>query len=130
MKALLIQVDFATGKRAGNIDPRDIGLGCDPSHQNIDRGIEIRTIEDNRDLKQYRGVKGVTVLEDNIAINNAIQKNIPARYEIQDKELLLAHMKEKNISLDSVVGKRLSDITEELYKKGLAGIIKKEPKLI
>lgn len=129
MKALLIEVDFKTGKRAGSINPRDPKLPC-YGWQDIDGGLEIRLVEDDRDLSQYEGVAGVTVLGNKELINDAIIANFPTKYLIKDKELLLAHMKEKGISLDVFAGKNLGDVAEELYKKGLAGIVERKPKLI
>jgi len=92
MDALLIEFDLKTGRRAGNIDPRDKGLKC-YGWQNLDeedinakgyvwksdipagqRALEIRVVEDGRDLSQYEGVPGVTVLRGNAAINDALDR--------------------------------------------------------
>ena len=131
MRALLIEFDLKTGKRAGSINPKDPKLPCH-GWQDLERepAIEIRLVEDDRDLSIYTGVAGVTILDGKKAINKAIIANIPTRYAVKDKELLLAHLKEKNISLDTFAHKSLNDVAEELYKQGLAGITKREPKLI
>ncbi|MCL0076488.1 hypothetical protein M1O12_00390 [Dehalococcoidia bacterium] len=131
MRALLIEVDFETGKRAGGIDPRDPNLRC-RGWQNLDSepGLEIRLVEDDRDLSQYAGVPGVTVLEGKDAINAAIQANFPPRYDVVDRELLLAHLREKGVSLDIFVGKTLSDVAEELFRQGFAGIVEVKPQLL
>jgi len=92
MDALLIEFDLKTGRRAGNINPRDKGLKC-YRWQNLDeedinakgyvwksdipagqRALEIRVVEDGRDLSQYEGIPGVTVLRGNAAINEALDK--------------------------------------------------------
>ena len=129
MKALLVKVDFSTGKRAGDISPRDQNLPCH-GWQDLDKGLEIRLVEDDRDLSQYEGVEGVTVLDGKEAINQAIQANIPIQYFVKDKELLLAHMKEKGISLDMLSGRTLESAAKELFNKGYAGIVERKPKLV
>jgi len=47
MRALLIEFDLATGKRAGDINPKDPALPC-YGWQNLERepAIEIRLVED------------------------------------------------------------------------------------
>ena len=73
-RALLIEFDLTTGKRAGDINPRDSKLQC-YGWQNLDSSPakEIRLIEDDRDISQYEGVKGVTVLTDE-AVDRAIKE--------------------------------------------------------
>lgn len=131
MRALLIEFDQRTGKRAGNINPKDPKLQChgwqDLEHE---PAIEIRLVEDDRDLSVYEGVAGVAVLEGKTAINKAIIANIPTRYAVKDKELLLAHLKDKGISLDTLAGKTLDGAARGLYAQGLAGIVKRAPKLV
>jgi len=131
MKALLIEVDFETGKRAGNINPRDPGLHC-RGWQRLDSkpGLEIRLVEDDRDISQYAGVPGVTVLEGTDAINAAIQNKFPPTYTVVDSALLLAHLRERGVSLDIFAGKALNDDAEELFKQGFAGIAKVELPLL
>ncbi|MCL0035856.1 hypothetical protein M1N47_00285 [Dehalococcoidia bacterium] len=131
MRALLIEVDFETGKRAGGIDPRDPNLRC-RGWQNLDSkpGLEIRLVEDDRDLSQYAGVPGVTVLEGKDTINAAIQANFPPGYNVVDRELLLAHLRERGISLDLFAGQSLDDRAEELFRQGFAGIVEVKPQLL
>lgn len=131
MRALLIEFDLKTGKRAGNINPKDPKLPCH-GWQDLERepAIEMRLVEDDRDLSSLIGVAGVTVLEGKDTINQAITANIPVKYAVKDKELLLAHLGKKGISLDTLAGKTLQDAAGELHTKGLAGIVKREPKLV
>ena len=131
MKALLIEVDFRTGKRAGGINPKDPKLQC-YGWQDLESkpGRESRIVEDDRDLSQYKGVSGVTILNGEKTINKAIVANIPVKYAVKDKELLLAHLKEKGVSLDTFAGKSLQDRAKELHKQGLAGITERKPKLV
>ncbi len=131
MKALLIEVDFRTGKRTGGINPKDPKLQC-YGWQDLESkpGREIRIVEDDRDLSQYKDVSGVTILNGEKAINEAITANIPIKYGVNDKDLLLAHLKEKGISLDIFAGKSLQDAAKELYSQGLAGIVERKPELV
>ena len=93
LKALLIEWNQSTGKRAGNINPRDPGLHCN-GWQNMDitPAIELRTIEDDRDIKQYVTMEGVTVLYGPEQINEAIDQNFPSKYVIEDETLYAAHL--------------------------------------
>lgn len=131
MNALLIKFDLKTGIRAGGINPKDPKLPCH-GWQDLERepAIEIRLVMDDRDLTIYEKTKGVVVLYGTDVINEAIEDFIPTRYAVKDKELLLAHLKEKGISLDTLAKKTLNDVAKELYDKGFAGIIKREPELL
>jgi len=129
MTALEIQVNFSTGERAGGIDPRDPGLECHPTWQNLDEGIEIRIIKDGRDVEQYRNIPGITVLEGAEAINARIKEIKPTTYAVANEALF-------NLSLQRI---DISDIDptlppekqlEELYNRGVLGIRKTEPKLL
>ncbi len=128
-KALLIEVDFSTGKRAGDINPKDPMLRCN-GWQNLDStpGLEIRLVEDDRDLSVYKDVLGVTILEGKDTINTAIQKHIPTKYSVKSEVLMLEHMKQRGILLDTLVGKE--DIAKEAHNMGLAGVIERKPKLL
>jgi len=131
MRALLIEFDLATGKRAGDINPKDPALPC-YGWQNLERepAIEIRLVEDDRDLSSLEGVAGVTILEGRDAINQAIIANIPTRYAVKDRELCLAHMREKGISLDTLAGRTLNEVAKDLFAQGVAGIVERKPKLV
>jgi len=92
MDGLLIEFDLRTGRRAGNISPKDAGLKC-YGWQNLDeedinikgytwrsdlpagsRALEIRVVEDGRDISQYEGVAGVTILRGDASINEALDR--------------------------------------------------------
>ena len=128
MRALLVEVDFKTGKRAGDVNPKDPKLQC-YGWQDLESvpGLEIRVVEDDRDLSQYKGVKGVTILDGKEAINAAIDTYIPIKYAVKDKELCLAHLKEKGISLDTLVGKTMDMAAKDLFTQGLAGVAERKP---
>ena len=69
MRALLIEVDFKTGKRAGGVNPRDPKLQCYGwQDTESEPGKEIRIVEDDRDLSVYKGVPGVTILNGEKAV--------------------------------------------------------------
>lgn len=131
MKALLIEFDLFSGLRAGDISPRDPKLPC-RGWQNLDRkpALEIRLVQDNRDLSQYEGVQGVTVLDGKDAINAAIQANIPSRFQIVDKEVMIEHMKEKGVSFNSLVGKGAEEIAKFCLDQGVAGVLERKPELL
>jgi hypothetical protein len=131
MRGLMIEFDLTTGKRAGDINNKDPNLLCH-GWQDLSRdpALEIRLVEDDRDLSSLVGVPGVTILEDRDAINAAITANIPIRYVVKDKELLLAHLKDRGISLDTLSGMTLDMAAKDLYDAGLGGIVKREPRLV
>ena len=129
MRALLIKVDFSTGRRAGGINPRDPKLPCH-GWQDLDNGLEIRLVEDDRDLSKYADVPGVTVLQGKETINQAIVDNIPAQYGIKSEAILIAHLKERGVSLDIFASKKETDIVKQLFSQGFAGITKRTPKLL
>lgn len=131
MKALLIEFDLRTGKRAGNINPRDPALPCHGwQNLNSSPALEIRVVTDERDLSKYRGTKGVTVLDGKDEINAAIQANVPPRYMIFDMQLLIEHAKTKGIPFDSLAGKSGKEIAAYAFKNGLAGVKESKPNLL
>ena len=80
--ALLVEWNIYTGKRAGNIDPNDPKLQC-YGWQTWDKepALELRLIEDDRDISQYENIKGVTIIRGIQEINKCIIDNFPPRYE-------------------------------------------------
>lgn len=131
MRALLIEFDLQTGRRAGNISPKDKNLPC-YGWQNLDSipPIEIRLVKDDRDLTQYEEIKGITVLNNDLEIEDAIKSNIPPQYKIVDMSLMIEHMKEKGLSLDILVGKTGREIVEYAYSQGLAGVFIKKARTL
>ena len=129
MRALLIEVDFSTGRRAGAIDPRDKHLLCH-GWQNLDEGLEIRIIDDGRDLKLYEGVKGVTILEGKDAINAAIEEHIPTKYQIQSEYLMRESLSEAGFKLSIFAGKDTNEMAKEAYELGLLGVVERKAKLL
>lgn len=125
MYALLIEFDLKTGRRAGNINPKDPSLKC-YGWQNLDeedinakgyewksnlpagsRALEIRIIEDDRDISQYEGVAGITILRSNAEINKILDKYFEQyMYAMPRGEtemtLFSKALSEKNISVSSL----------------------------
>lgn len=129
MKALLIEVDFTTGERAGGIKTKNNpNLWCE-GWQNLDAGLEIRLVKDGN-TKPFEGIEGVTILDGKAEINAAIDANIPTKYAVKDEGLLLAHLKERNVSLDTFAGKSLHESAKGLFAQGLAGVIERKPKKV
>lgn len=128
IRALLVEFDITTGKRAGNVSCKDPKLLCH-GWQKLDgkNSLEIRLVEDDRDLSQYDGVKGVTVLKGKAVINQAIETNIPNRYGVADGIIMKEAINQKKIDLGQYAGKDSKEIHEDLFKKGVAGIVKREP---
>jgi len=129
--ALEIDVDFVTGKRAGNIDPRDPGLICLPLWQNIELGKEMRLIIDDRDPTQYEGIEGITIHKGAAAINKRVKELFKARYDIVRPELFRISIEQKGISLADIDPKlSVDEQVRACAKKGCLGIFKQEPELI
>jgi len=127
--ALVIKFDPRTGKRAGNIKiPEDKGLFCCPLWQDLEAGIEMRLVLDDRDIGQYRGVDGIEVVEGKAAINAKVRELFKPRYSVTNPELLTESIRAKRIRIDDV------DPTlppqkqiEIIYGRGALGIRKDEP---
>jgi len=126
--ALVIKVDFSTGKRAGDINPRDSGLICMPLWQDLERGIEMRLIIDDRSLDQYRNLEGVEVIEGKEAINAKVRELFKPRYGVIHPELLRESIRAKGIRVDDIDHTLPPEKQVEiLYKRGALGIRKQDP---
>ena len=133
-KALLIEWNPSSGKRAGNINPRDKNLRCS-GWQNMDvtPALELRLVEDNRDLRQYIGIQGVTILDGKDTINAAIDANFPVKISIEDELIYSEHFKEnvrdKNIDIGKLSDNR-DERLRELKSKGIKGIREIKPQKV
>jgi hypothetical protein len=85
--ALEIEVDFITGERAGKLSPRDPGLICLNLWQDLDAGIEMRLMTDDRDVTQYEGIDGVTIHRGAKAINERVKELFKPRLSITNTDL-------------------------------------------
>jgi len=130
--ALIIEFDPFTGARAGGIDVRrDAGLFCLPLWQDLERGVEMRLVLDDRDIEQYRGIEGITVVEGKAAINEKVRELFKPRYSVVSGELLLASIMVKGISIDGIdQSQPVQRQLEILYQRGALGIRKEEPYLL
>ena len=130
--ALLIEWNPSSGKRAGNINPRDANLRCN-GWQNMDvtPALELRLIEDNRDVRQYKGIEGVTIIEGIDQINAAIDANFPSKIIIEDELLYTEHFKEqiedKSIKIKDLPDNRTERLKELKDKYHIKGIVEQEP---
>lgn len=96
MRALLIEWT-RQGKRAGNINPKDPMLQCYGwQNMDVEPMLELRVVEDDRDLSHLEGAPGVTIIEGKAAINQAIDDNFPPQYHLQDEFIYQEHFKQKN----------------------------------
>lgn len=130
-KALLIEWDPNTGKRAGNINPKDQNLRCS-GWQNMDvtPAIELRLVEDEEIGRYYTG-EGVTVLRGKEEINAAIDANFPSKIVIEDKLMYEEHVKEqigdKKIKIADLPDDRTKRLKELKDKYGIKGICEIKP---
>ena len=134
MKALLIEWDPSTGKRAGNINPKDQNLRCSGwQNMDISPAIELRLVEDDRDLSEYECATnpGVTVLKGKDEINAAIDANFPPKIVIEDQLMYEEHVKEqigeKKIKISDLPDDRTKRLKKLKDKYGIKGIKKIEP---
>ncbi len=128
MKALLIEVDFATGKRAGGITVKNNpNLWC--VGQDLEGGKEIRLVKDDK-TEDYENIDGITILDGKVAINAAIDANIPSQYAVKSEALLIADMQERNIPLSTLVGKDHKQIAGYAFAQKLAGVTERKPKKV
>ena len=126
MRALLVEVDFRTGKRAGNVNPKDPKLQC-YGWQDLDSepGLEIRVVEDDRDLSIYNGVEGVTILDGETVINTAIQQLETERAsdtDLYSEYLMVEAMKEKGLPISALAGKSKKEVVDYGVLNNLAGV--------
>lgn len=127
--ALEIAVDFMTGERAGGISPRDKGLFCLNLWQDIDAGIEMRLILDDRNATQYENIDGVTIHKGATAINNRVSQLFKPRFFIANEKIFTESI--KNIDLKDIDSSLEPD--EQLRKckdKGVLGIKVQNPDIL
>jgi len=132
--ALVIKFDPQTGHRPiPGIAPRhtDRALFCMPMWQDLDRGIEMRLILDDRDVEQYRGVEGVEVVEGKDAINAKVLELFKPRYSVAEPELFRISVEKMladgRLSEDELSPLKPEDQLKLCYEKGCLGMRKDEP---
>lgn len=130
MDGLLIEFNLSTGTRAGGINPNDPKLQC-YGWQDLEStpAREVRVIEDNRDVAQYEGVPGVTVLKGKAKIKQAVLSICKDRYTVENEPLFLEHLRQKNINLSDYEGWAPREILKDLKEnKKIIGIRKQSPR--
>ena len=128
MKGLLIEFDARTGIRAGNIDPRDATMRCLCQNLETTPAKEIRLIEDDRDMNQYRNIPGITVLDSPAEINACVDAEMESQYGVSCEALFataLARLPDSEIQ--KFAGKSLPEILCECYKMKVPGIYERKP---
>ena len=132
MKALLIEWNQITGKRAGDINPRDPNLPCH-GWQNMDvtPAIELRLVEDGEIGRYNTTAQGVTLLHGKDEINAAIDANFPPKISIEDELLYTEHFKEqigdKSIKIKDLPDNRMKRLKELKNKYHIKGIVERQP---
>jgi len=132
-RALLIEWDPSTGTRAGNINPRDPKLQCNGwQNMDVNPAIELRLVNDDRDLSIYEGVIGVELLTGTDAINAAIVSNFSSRMKIEDELIYTEHFKSKRgeIDIDSLPDDRESRLRVLKTLHGVKGIKETKPVMV
>jgi len=133
--ALVIKVDFETGKRACDLDPFDRNLYC--IYQNIEKGIEIRLIINqnmiNYYINKYKDCKGIKIVKGIEKIDEIIEKleeSTKPQYVIMDQSLFMTSLLSKimNEKEKDKINKILNEsrneneMLEKLQKEGVKGI--------
>jgi len=130
MNGLLIEFNLNTGIRAGGINPNDPKLQC-YGWQDLEStpAREVRVIEDDRDVAQYEGIAGVTVLKGKGRIKQAILSICKDRYIVDNEPLFHEHLRQKNIKLSDYEGWDSREILKDLKEnKKIIGIRKQSPR--
>ena len=128
MKALLIEFNLQTSKRSGDINPRDPGLRCIAQNLESSPAKEIRVVEDERDIGQYQGIPGVTILNTNAEINAAIDREMPVRYSKADPELYRVGLEKlAPDKLREFAGRETQEILRKACEMGIPGVVKRMP---
>jgi len=129
MKGLRIEFDVSRGDGGGRPDgvrAKDPALQC-YGWQDLDSTpqVEIRIIEDDRDISQFEGreAEGVKVLYTDEEIQTEIDK-LPTRCSIDSPELFQADIQKKGINLNTLKGKTSGEQIAELHALGVKGIRK------
>ena len=132
-KALLIEWNPNTGERAGNINPRDPKLHCNGwQNMDVEPAVELRLVNDDRDLSIYDSVAGVTVITGTDNINAAIVANFPPKLKIEDELIYTEHLKSKRgkIDIDSLPDDRESRLRVLKILHGVKGIKETKPVMV
>ena len=128
-RALLVEVDYHSGKRAGDVDPKDPNLQSYGWQSLPDRDgpdVEIRLVEDGRDLSKYEDEPGVRILVGEEEIEAAIEEYVPPTYQA-DNDLLREWLEREGRDPLAELGRRnRQELLREVHKQG-GPVQKQEP---
>lgn len=128
MRALLIEFDGGTGIRAGKVDKLPDGkddpkLQCHGWQQLATVPcLEIRVAEDGRDMTQYEGIPGITVLHNDAEIQAAIDEHCKPAYTFENETLFKIDLEQRGIKLADVPGANSNEQLQYLKTQGVKGI--------
>ena len=130
MKALRVQVDFQTGRRAGGINPKDRSLATHPSWQNPDMGIEITLVRDGH-AERFQGMEGIEILDGREAIDAAVQAIQPEeQFSIKTEGLLVEYIRQASVDIRGLKGKSMNEVARDLFDRGCPGVVKRERRVV
>ena len=128
MRGLLIEFDLETGKRPRNISPKDPGLRCIAQNLESSPAKEIRIIEDGRDIRQYEGIPGVTILNTAKEINEAVDREMPTLYSVDNEQLFRVGLEKLTPEeFRKFTGRPTRDLLCECHKMGIPGVRERKP---
>jgi len=143
MILVLVKVDFSTGYRSGNINPRkNTFLPVAADWQNLQDGYEIRICETAAAVDHIRalidsGVEGLTLLETDAELDAALDQYIyvgekaRTRYQTADPALAIEFVRQAGIDLTPLQGERDPEAwARHLYDAGVPGVMRHEPRRI
>ena len=126
MKAVKLRVDFATGKRAGNVNPKSTNNRCCSTWQDLENGFEMRLVPDD-EAEKLRGAEGVTVFDSAEDAEAELAKSFPEKvsWKVTNEALLVYSLQQlkpdlSRLSRDATADEEL----EFLHKAGVHGIKK------
>ena len=130
MKALRVEVDFQTGRRAGGIDPRDRSLATPPSWQNTDLGIEITLVRDGN-ADRFRDVEGIEILDGAEAIDAAVLAIQPEdQFSIKHEAMLVEYIRQASVDITGLKGKSMNEVARELFDKECPCVVKRHRRVV
>jgi len=123
MKALLITVNFRTGQRAnGKLNVKN-NVNLPAIWQDLIHGLEVRLIV-NSDSTPFTGIEGVSILDGEAAISEALDTfDDIIIYKADSDSLIAASISSKNINTSDIEANlSYQEQLEMLYNKGALGI--------
>ena len=134
MKALLVTVDWTTGKRAGGIDIRNLPTGSLVAYQDLEGNKELIVVPDEY-ADRFVGTEGVEVLEGKQILDKLYELVKPQYKVIPGREAIFNLSLQKKVeqnpdvltALEEIPGEFSDDDLEFLYYVKVLGIRKVIP---